>query len=146
MPSSIGYEFGTPVTLESNGGAITSGSILATTNIYDPTGDTQKYTEGNLTVTYTFGTAPVDNTVIEIHATISTDGTNYTDAPTSTVQPAEGFVGGLNVAAVTTARRRGLRGIRLSGHRTQFYLRNTTGQSISAGWTAVFTPRRRLAS
>lgn len=88
---------------------------------------------GDFELAWTHGTAPTDNTTIDLFLVRSADGTNYEDASSSIAPGANTYVGSFQERAVTTGQRKVIPDVRLPpGLWKAVILNNGTGQALSA--------------
>jgi hypothetical protein len=85
----------------------------------------------DLELAVTFGTAPTADQTIDFYFRRSLDGTNFEDSSASR-PPANGGVGSMPVAAVTSAQRLILPGVTLPPLTSKLVLKNSTSQAFSA--------------
>lgn len=100
----------------------------------DAAAELDLYADAELVVT--FGTAPTENSLVELYIVRTVDGTNYEDNGTEG-RPADGYVGGFILDNVTTAQRIMLRGIRLPPRDFKIYALNKSGQAFPASGSTI---------
>lgn len=135
------YFYGTQKTLEANGGAIANNALAqANDATYGVVADGAGYPDAVFVLGATFGTAPIEGTVIALYARpLDVDGTADTEVP-ETTRPTL-YVGSFVVNNVTTAQYITCVGRDLP-RLAEYYLHNNgTGQTLAAGWTLKATPR-----
>lgn len=140
---------GTTKTLESNGASIANNAIgLADDQSYDMDADGAGFPDVEFVLVCTYGTAPTENAVISLMARpLDIDGTSDADVPE--VSRPNLPIGSFSVNNVITTQT-----ILINGGYAQdvpkkadyYLLNNGTGQSISAGWKLLATPRTRKAA
>ncbi|MDR1995148.1 hypothetical protein [Azonexus sp.] len=126
-------------TLEANGAAIANNAIVqAAAASYDVSADGGAYQDARFGLSFTFGTAPTEGTVLALYAQpLDINGGNA-EAPKAT-RPSV-FVGSFVVSNVTTTQYAELIA-RDVPWKANYYLHNNgTGQSVSAGWKLTVTP------
>jgi len=140
----IGYDPLSIIQIQDSGSAsIASGANSApmtvggTTTIFN--NNSQQCYVANGVITFTFATAPVAGTVLELHAQTSMDGTTWTDLDQSI-----GYLTGVTCRAITTLQTEPLTFI-LYPVQYKFWLYNATGQTVSAGWTLSILPSKYQA-
>jgi hypothetical protein len=145
----VKYEAGsssTVMTTELN--SLTNGSRAIATNAYDNSTSTALYTYGAFELNVTFGTAPTNQSLIDLYLVPSIDGTNYADASSSVVPSFDYWVGSFQLRNVNTAQKVALVGlgrnlISLPPLKFKPLLINNSGQSFPAsGSTVLFVPYR----
>lgn len=134
---------GTTKTLEANGLAIANNDVgVADDATYAQVADGAGYPDGEFVLCFSFGTAPVENSIITLYARpLDIDGANDAEIPESGATTFKGeYIGRFlvnNVITVTQCARcigRNLPAL------ANYYLHNSaTGQTISAGWTLKIT-------
>ena len=138
--------WGTPKTLEANGGSIANNAIAqADDATYDVTADGGGYIEADFVLGFTFGTAPTENTVLALYARpLDIDGTADAEVPEATRSTR--YIASFVVNNVTTLQTAVATGRELP-KLASYYVHNVgTGQSVSAGWTLKVTPRTYTAA
>lgn len=135
---------GTTKTLEANGLAIANNDVgVADDATYSLAVDGADYPDAEFVMTFTFATAPVENSVISLFARpLDIDGTNDAEVPESGAATFKGeYVGRFLVNNVTTLQTARCVGRNLPNLANYYPFNNATGQSIAAGWTLKVTPR-----
>lgn len=84
-----------------------------------------------------YATAPAAGAQIELYFVPSVDGTNYLDGSTTVDPPASCLVGIVDLQAVNTVQRRGLRYVAMPPGLFKVLLKNTGGQALDATGSAV---------
>lgn len=138
--------FGTTKTLEANGGSIANNAVVqADDATYDQVTDGASFMYADFVASFTFATAPTENTVLALYARpLDIDGTNDAEVPEAT-RPTM-FIGSFPVNNVTTAQYAQIIE-RQVPKLASYYLHNAgTGQTVSAGWTLKVTPRSYKAA
>ncbi len=133
-------KFGTPKTLEANGGSITNNSVVqADDATYSVASDGAYYPDAKFVASFTFGTAPTEGTILALYARpLDVDGTADAEVPEAT-RPTV-YIGSFVVNNVTTTQYAELIA-RDVPWLASYYLHNSgTGQTVSAGWTLKVTP------
>lgn len=141
--------WGTPKTLEANGSSCANNALVQADDAsYDVVTDGGSYPDARFVLTCAFGTAPTEGTSIALYARpLDIDGTNDAEVPEA-ARPTV-FIGTFTVNNVTTTQYIPLNGMYASDvpKLADYYLHNNgTGQSISAGWKLVVTPRTYKAA
>lgn len=135
------YKYGTPKTLEANGGSITNGTIVqANDATYGVVADGAYYPDAEFVASFTYGTGPTEGTALVLLARpINIDGTGDAEVPEAGLPQV--FVGSFVVNNVTSLQYQRCVGFGLPKE-AEYYLYNaSTGQTVSAGWTLKVTPR-----
>jgi hypothetical protein len=127
---------GTTTTLEGNGSALANGAAVLA-NDANLANQTNLDLRAMFELVGGFGVAPVAGSALELYLVPAPDGTNFADADTSTPYLAiNHYVGSfITVLAQTSAQRMTLDGVQLGARPYRAYLRNQSGQQLSAGWT-----------
>lgn len=139
-------QFGAAKTLEANGASIANNAVAqADDATYDQVSDGAGFIYADFVASFTFGTAPTENTVIALYARpLDIDGTNDAEVPEA-ARPTM-FVGSFVVNNVTTAQYATIIE-RQVPKLASYYLHNVgTGQTVAAGWTLKVTPRSYKAA
>ena len=133
--------YGTIKTLESSGGAIANGSVVqAAAATYSVDTDGSSYPDAEFVLGFAFGTAPTEGTVLGLYARpLDIDGTNDAEVPEAG-RPTE-FIGAFVVNNVTTTQYARLIARDIPRLASYYVHNNSTGQTVSAGWTLKATPR-----
>lgn len=140
---------GTTKTLESNGASIANNAVgLADDQSYDMDADGAGFPDVEFVLVCAFGTAPTENAVISLMARpLDIDGTSDAEVPEATRPTVP--IGSFTVNNVTTTQTILITGgfVQDVPKKADYYLYNNgTGQSISAGWKLLATPRTRKAA
>lgn len=137
---------GTTKVLESNGPAITNGSVVqAAVASYDQLGaDGAGFPDGRFVLTCVFGAAPALNAAVMLFAReLAVDGATNTEVPTA-AHP--GRVIGSFLVSASTSQTLTLTAYDLPAKADYYLYNNATGQSITAGWSLKVTPRSYKAA
>lgn len=129
----------TQKTLEASGAVIANGAYVKATTGYSRLSDGNDAPDAKIALGVTFGTAPAAGKALILFARkLNVDGAN--DAPVPSANYQETLIGSVIVDAVTTTQY--LETV-VEDVPAEFdlYIRNDTGQSVSAGWTAKITPQ-----
>jgi hypothetical protein len=140
MAGEVIYAYGTTKVLESIGASAANNTVtLADDANYDVVADGLGFPDAVFVLTGAFATAPAENLVINLYAQpLLLDGTNNADVP-ETTRPGR-FIGQFTVNNVTTTQALELVAYDLPRN-ASYYIHNTTGQALSAGWQLRATPR-----
>ena len=140
MSGEVIYAFGSTKVLEAAGVAITNNALAKADDAsYDVVADGAGFPDATFVLTGAFAAAPSENLVINLYARqLLVDGVNDADVPEST-RPGR-FIGQFIVNNVTTTQALELVAYDLP-RMAEYYLHNTTGQSLAAGWALRVTPR-----
>jgi hypothetical protein len=132
--------FGTPKTLESNGGAISNNAIAqADDGSYGIVADGAYFPHAKFVLAVTFGTAPTENTGLILCARpLNIDSTNNSEVPETTRLGT--IIGTFIVNNVTTTQYIELVALDVPWEANYYLFNNATGQSVSSGWTLKVTP------
>lgn len=133
--------YGTLKVLESSGSAIASGAVmLADDATYDLTLDGGYFPDALFSLTCSFTTAPVENSVLTLCARpLLVDGTNSTQVPEAS-RPTR-MIGNFVVDNVTGQQTMELTAYDVPRNASYYIFNNATGQSVTAGWALKVTPR-----
>ncbi len=131
---------GTPKTLEANGASIANNTLAQADDAsYSVASDGAYYPDAKFVLAATFATAPTEGTTLALYAQpLDIDGTNDADAP-ETTRPTV-FIGTFSVNNVTTAQYIELLAQDVPWNASYYLHNNSTGQTVSAGWTLKVTP------
>lgn len=137
------YAWGAEKTLEASGASFANGAIVqANDSSYSTAADGSNFPDAVFVLKLQFATVTsIENKVISLHArALNVDGTNDAPAPTATYL--EKFIGSfvLYASAAATDQYLSLIGYDLPKE-ADYYLLNSSGQTVSAGWTLKATPR-----
>lgn len=142
MAGEIQVVYGTPKTLEANGGS-TANNALSQANdaYYDIVDDGNSYPDAYFVLAVTYSVAPTVGSVVGIYARpLDVDGTNDAQAPAANRQVM--YIGQMVLENVTTTQySHPILGRDLPKRADYYIHNNATGQTISAGWTLKVTPR-----
>lgn len=138
--------FGTPKTLEANGGAIANNAVVqADDATYDQVSDGAGFMYADFVLGFTYATAPTEGTVLALYARpLDIDGTNDAEVPEA-ARPTM-FIGSFVVNNVTTAQYAQLMERQVPKLASYYIHNSATGQTVSAGWTLKVTPRSYKAA
>ena len=138
--------FGTPKTLEANGGSIANNAVVqADDATYDQVSDGAGFIYADFVLGFTYASAPTEGTVLALYARpLDIDGTNDAEVPEAT-RPTM-FIGSFVVNNVTTAQYAQLIERQVPKLASYYIHNSTTGQTVSAGWTLKVTPRSYKAA
>lgn len=131
---------GTPKTLEANGASIANNTLAQADDAsYSVASDGAYYPDAKFVLAATFATAPTEGTTLALYAQpLDIDGTNDAEAP-ETTRPTV-FIGTFTVNNVTTAQYIELIAQDVPWNARYYLHNNSTGQTLSAGWTLKVTP------
>lgn len=130
---------GTLVTLEANGGSITNGSVVQADDANYAISSYAYYPHAKFVASFTFGTAPTEGTALSLYARpLDIDSTNDAEVPEAT-RPTV-FIGSFIVNNVTTAQYAELIAEDVPWNAAYYLHNNSTGQTVSAGWTLKVLP------
>jgi len=141
MAGEVIRAYGTPVTLEANGGTIANNGITqANDATYSVASDGANYPHARIVISFAYATAPTEGTTLSLVArALNVDGTNDADVPEFTRQ--DRFLGEVRVNNVTTTQYSPPVFVFDVPDEFELYVANNgTGQTVSAGWKAVITP------
>lgn len=135
------YKYGTPKTLEANGGSISNGSVVQANDFtYSVVSDGAYYPDAEFVAGFTYGTAPTEGTALVLLARpINIDGTNDAEVPEAGLPQV--FIGSFPVNNVTSLQYQICVGYNLPKEAEYYIYNASTGQTVSAGWTLKVTPR-----
>lgn len=86
-------------------------------------------------------TTGIAGTTIDLYGVPAADGTNYGEVDTTTpLLPAPCYLGSFEVIDTNTIQILALPSVPLPPHQLKFYIKNNTGQQMSAGWTVDLYP------
>ena len=131
---------GTPKTLEANG-ASTANNVVTQANdaTYGIVADGASFPDAKFVFSGAFGTAPTENSSITLLARpINISSTNDAEVPETT--RGTRFIGAFVLNNVTTTQYIELIARDVPWEAEYYIFNNTTGQTLSAGWTLVVTP------
>lgn len=135
---------GTAQTVLTTGGTVAASNFSAGSSVYDNTSDAAfPYAPlAKAVLSFTFGTAPVAGTVIELWALFQDvdSTTDETDAPSGTASKGARCVGSFLCTDVTTLQVRECVINAIGLEKAVFYLKNGTGQTMSTGAVLKVTP------
>lgn len=141
IPTNTPIEWrGTTKTLEANGASITNNSLVQADDAnYDTVSDGEGARDAEFVLSFTFGTAPTEGTLLSIYARpLDIDSTNDAEVPEA-ARPTR-FVCNFAVNNVTTAQYAIALARNLPKLAAYYVHNNATGQTVSAGWTLKVTP------
>ena len=138
--------FGTPKTLEANGGSIANNAVVqADDATYDQVSDGAGFIYADFVLGFTYASAPTEGTVLALYARpLDIDGTNDAEVPEA-ARPTM-FIGSFVVNNVTTAQYAQLIERQVPKLASYYIHNSATGQTVSAGWTLKVTPRSYKAA
>ena len=138
--------FGTPKTLEANGGSIANNAVVqADDATYDQVSDGASFIYADFVLSFTYASAPTEGTVLALYARpLDIDGTNDAEVPEA-ARPTM-FIGSFVVNNVTTAQYAQLIERQVPKLASYYIHNSATGQTVSAGWTLKVTPRSYKAA
>lgn len=131
---------GTPKTLEANGASIANNALAQANDAsYDVVSDGEGCQDAKFVVSFAFGTAPTEGTVLALYARpLDISGTNDAEVPEAT-RPTV-YIGSFVVNNVTSTQYAELLAYNVPW-KADYYLHNVgTGQTVSSGWTLTVTP------
>jgi hypothetical protein len=137
------YAWGTQKTLEANGASFANGNIVQANDApYSTVSDGSNFPDAVFVLKLQFSTVTsIENKVISLHArALNIDGANNAPVPTATYL--EKYIGSfvLQASLASTDQYLMLTGYDLPKE-ADYYLLNSSGQTVSAGWTLKVTPR-----
>ena len=138
--------FGTPKTLEANGGSIANNAVVqADDATYDQVSDGASFIYADFVLSFTYASAPTEGTVLALYARpLDIAGTNDAEVPEA-ARPTM-FIGSFVVNNVTSAQY-ALLIERMVPKLASYYIHNSaTGQTVSAGWGLTIIPRSYKAA
>lgn len=124
---------GTVLTTELN--SLVNGATCTTGAAYDNSSNLDSLAVAELAVTY--GTNPTLDSVVELYALRSLDGTNYEDGSSSLRPPWGAFVGVFQLYNTTNAQKLMTVPFELSGGKVKFIAINRAGQTMAASGNTV---------
>ncbi len=137
------YLLGSQTTVLNTSATLANNALVASSAYDNTPGQTgDGYTEADLELAVTFGTAPTAGTAASIWFLRSQDGTNYEDG-SSSVTPARSPDLVIPVNASTSAQRIIRAAVLPPGKITVLLKNDGTGQSMSSGWTLKLRPITR---
>lgn len=134
-------KYGTQKTLEASGASIANNAMAQADDAdYSVALDGSGAPDVEFAIAVTFGTAPTQNTLIDLYAqALNIDGTSDAQAPTTTYR--QKYIGSFVVNNVTTQQFLALLAYDVPPNAAYYLHNNGTGQTISSGWTLKATPR-----
>jgi hypothetical protein len=141
MAGNILAKQGTSVTCVSSGSSLTSGSVVAANTVANLTNSTGLNFFAKALLTGGFGATPTDGSILSLYLVpTKLDGTNPATIGTSGIPPLQ-FLAGYFVAANQSGTQYlPIDGIPVYGVDYTPYLLNSTGQTLSSGWSLAFYP------
>lgn len=132
--------FGTPKTLEANGGSIVNNALAQADDAnYGVVADGANFPDARFVAAFTFGTAPTEGTVLALYARpLDIDGTNDAQVPEA-ARPTV-YIGAFVVDNVTGTQYAEIIARDVPWLAAYYLHNNATGQTVSAGWTLKVTP------
>jgi hypothetical protein len=91
----------------------------------------------DLELAVTFGSSPIDRSIVEVFLLPSIDGSTYPEGSTSVPAQSSLYVGGFAVRAVTTAQVLVLRGVALPPGLFKYQIQNQTNQAFPASGSTL---------
>lgn len=135
--------FGTTKTLEANGGSCANAAIVqANDAAYAIVADGASFLDADFALMCQWATiTSIENKTIDLYARdLNFDGTADAIAPTATFT--HRYIGSFRISAVAAnTNQYMLVNARNVPKDAEYYLINSSGQTISAGWTLKVTPR-----
>jgi hypothetical protein len=133
-------KLGTPITLETNGASISNNAVAqADDDIYSVVDDGAGYPDAKFVVSFAFGTAPTENTTLELYARpLDISSTNDAEVPEATRPTVR--LGSFVVNNVTSTQYAEEIVQDVPWKFSAYLHNNGTGQTVSAGWTLTITP------
>lgn len=140
MAGEVTRAFGTPKTLEANGGTIASNAIThANDASYGTAADGANFPHARFVLAFTYSAAPTEGTTLSLVARLrNISSTNHAEVPEFTRQ--DRFLGEFRVNNVTTTQYAELFAFDLPIEADYYIANNGTGQTVSAGWTLTVIP------
>jgi hypothetical protein len=140
MAGEVIRAFGTPVTLEANGGTIANNAITqANDDSYATETDGAGYPHARFVLTFAYASAPTEGTTLSLVARLlNISSTNDAEVPEFTRQ--DRFIGEFRVNNVTSTQYAELFAFDLPIEADYYIANNGTGQTVSAGWTLTVIP------
>ena len=132
---------GTQKTLEANGASISNNALAQADDAsYSIATDGAYYPDADFVLTFTYGTAPTEGSVLALYARpLDVDGTADTEVP-ETTRPTV-YIGSFVVNNVTTTQTAWLRAYDVPTKADYYIHNNGTGQTVSVGWVLKVNPR-----
>lgn len=140
MSGEVVVTLGTPKTLEANGASIANNTVVQADDAkYAIATDGANFPDAKFVLSATYSVAPTEGTTLALYARpLDIDGTNDAEVP-ETTRPTV-FVGTFVVNNVTTAQYIELLAQDVPWNAAYYIHNNSTGQTVSAGWTLKVTP------
>lgn len=134
-------KLGTQKTLEASGASIANNTLAQADDAsYSIATDGAYYPDARFVLTGAFATAPTENTTLALYARpLNIDGTADTDAPEIT-RPVQ-YIGVFVVNNVTTSQSLVCDAQDVPWEADYYIHNNGSGQTLSAGWKLLVTPR-----
>lgn len=134
---------GTPKALEANGGSITNGSVVqADDATYGIVADGASYPDAKFVLSFTFATAPTEGAALSLYARpLNIKSTNDAEIPEATRPTVS--IGRVLVNNVTTTQYAEILAEDVPWEAEYYLHNNSTGQTVSAGWTLDVIPCTR---
>jgi hypothetical protein len=140
--------WGTEKTLEANGGSCSSAAIVqANDATYAVVGDGASFPDADFALRCQWATiTSIENKTIDLYArSLNFDSTNDAIAPTATFT--HRYIGSFRISAVAANTDQYMHLVaRDVPKEAEYYIINSSGQTISAGWTLKVTPRSEKAA
>lgn len=134
---------GTEKTLEANGGACSSAAIVqANDATYAVVADGASFPDAEFVLRCQWATiTSIENKTVDLYARdLNIDGTNDVIAPTATFM--HRYIGSFRISAVAANTDQFMKLVAYDvPEEAEYYIINSSGQTISSGWTLKVTPR-----
>lgn len=141
MAGNIFLKQGSSIATVSSGSSLATGAIVAANGASNLTNSSGLSNFASARLMGGFGSAPTEGNILSLYLAPKLDGTNIASFDTSGTPPISYFVGNFVVAlAQTAAQYMDIDGIPLMAYDYAPYLVNSTGQTLSSGWTLTFFP------
>ena len=139
MSNEVIKVYGTEKTLVSSGAAVSSGAIsAASASSYGTNADGADYPHVLFVIHAAFGSNPTENTALGLYAQpLDIDGTNDAPAPTTTYK--QRYIGAFALKAATD-QYLSITAEDVPYLAAYYVINETTGQTLSSGWTLKATP------
>jgi hypothetical protein len=133
---------GTTKTLASSGASTANNVITQASDAsYTISSDGGNYPDAEFVAGLTFGTAPTENTTVDVYAReLSIDSTNSAQVPESSAHRPR-YIGSFVVNNISTVQYQKFIAYNVPNVADYYIYNNGTGQTLSAGWTLKVTPR-----
>lgn len=136
-------KFGTTKTLEANGASAANNTIVQADDAsYNIATDGDYCPDAEFVLAATFGTAPTENTTLDLYAReLNIASTNDAQAPETTFR--NRYIGSFQLNNVTATQYIKLIAYEVPVEADYYLHNNGTGQTLSAGWSLTVTPRTK---